>query len=270
MIYRTFINPTARKGDKAQGILAHRFPQATLLPYRVDEPADALVVCGGDGTLRRALNLELPKDLYYLPLGTVNDKGHLSSGKLVVGDTNLGRFSYVFATGSLTDIGYNTPRSAKRRFGRLAYLGKALDSFRLQHIPAKIRAGFLVDEGEYTLVMLLVGKRCFGFNFVKDNVPDGAYLLTVRTPSHSGLIGLWQLFWRYARVFWVGIKPDYHRHGIDLVRADRASIELSHPVHWCVDGDRLTTEKVDFVRTPLDVTMHVLRKRKKPITSPTV
>lgn len=222
-----------------------------------------MVVCGGDGTLRRALNVPLPKDLYYLPCGTVNDRGHLPSGPLTVGSTQLGRFGYVFAAGSLTDIGYNTPATAKKRWGRLAYLAKAMGAFRVHHIQATITAGGVTQSGEYTLIMLLIGRRCFGFDFVRDGRDDGGYLLTVRSPKSKGLWGLVVLFARFARVFWLHLPPHYRRHGICLLPVERAHVTLERPVHWCVDGDRVTTDKVLFCRTPLPVHLHILPKRQK-------
>ena len=265
MVYWTMINPQARKGDVSIGVLARRFPEAQLTPYPSTEEAEALVVCGGDGTLRRALNLPLPKDLYYLPCGTVNDRGHLPQGPLTVGSTQLGRFGYVFAWGTLTDIGYNTRRSAKRHWGRLAYLAKAVGSFRVRRLQATLTAGGITQSGEYTLLMLLVGRRCFGFDFVKDEREDGAYLLTVSAPRSKGLGGLLTLFGRYARVFLLHIPPGYRRHGICLLPVERAHITLEHPVPWCVDGDKLITDVVRFERTPLPVNLHILpRKQKSP------
>ncbi|MDE6302071.1 MAG: hypothetical protein K2M36_00580, partial [Clostridia bacterium] len=89
---------------------------------------DAVAVCGGDGTLGSVLSKVYDKDVevWYFPSGTLNDKakaeryesarttcpscGGASSGKQIIlgkcGEGDHSVFTYVFACGAFTPIGY--------------------------------------------------------------------------------------------------------------------------------------------------------------------
>ena len=106
------------------------------------EPYDIVLVCGGDGTLNEVVtgNLLRKKKLTLatLPMGSTNDVGNMYglnksifqnlenvlSGKIKNIDVcyiNETPFVYVACLGDYIDMVYNTPRSLKRKYGKVAY-----------------------------------------------------------------------------------------------------------------------------------------------------
>lgn len=265
MQYWTMINPDSRRGGQIDTArLAELVGGGELVPYptqAVDPVPDdvaGMVVCGGDGTLHRAINGVLPKRLYYVPCGTVNDQRG-KAGRLTVGDTPVGRIGYVAAVGTFTRIGYTAKERAKRRWGRLAYWWEAVKDLHVQRIAAKIEAGETRRQGQYTLLMYLMGTKCFGFNFVRDK-QHAAYVLAVESPCRGGLWGGVAMLAKFFRLFFVGVRPPYDKHGIWLQPAEDACITLDTSMDWCVDGDRASMNELRVQKKELPVEMIVLRR----------
>jgi len=108
---------------------------------------DAVIVCGGDGTLNEVINgvIESHKgiNIAFIPVGTTNDfsktvkvpinKLKLSKklSKYVRQEVDIGNFNdryfyYVAAFGAFSDISYITNQKEKNRWGRLAYFKEAI------------------------------------------------------------------------------------------------------------------------------------------------
>ena len=279
-----------------------------LVPATEEDEPQRMLVVGGDGTLHRALNTHKPKELYYLPCGTVNDKGHTTEERLTVGRYEGGVFSYVMAVGSFTDIAYTASRKSKRFLGKLAYFWEAIRRFRPWHIHAKTPYA-ANEEGVYTLLMLLVGRRCFGFDFVREergnharkrgnkgriwqrenkDLGDGTgeneaenaknkvkntYFLSIKAPKSRGFLGKIHLFLHFFRVFFVGIRPPYDRFGIQLYPTDSASIALCSPAPFCVDGERTLARDIHCAFCQTDTALYIVngkskRKERKRASAP--
>lgn len=110
---------------------------------------DAVVCCGGDGTLNHLINSLYKNDLDvsigYFPTGSTNDfASSLFSSRNVevsrlaeairnehvfcydIGRFNDSYFNYVAAFGAFTKVSYSTEQSFKNAFGYLAYILNAL------------------------------------------------------------------------------------------------------------------------------------------------
>ena len=203
---------------------------------------DAIAVCGGDGTLNRTLNALRGSDVefIYFPCGTLNDTARsLKSydGVIDVGEFNDRLFSYVTAVGSFTPIGYNSKPENKRIFKRLCYYLDAFKEYKLWHIDAEIDTDGLCTSGEFTLVMLINSKSCFGLNFNKLFSPTSgkAHLLLIRTPK--GAFSLVKMFFLFFRAFFVGFRKELNGKNIIFKEVERANIRLKKPLPFCVDGE---------------------------------
>ena len=203
---------------------------------------DAIAVCGGDGTLNRTLNALRGSDVefIYFPCGTLNDTARsLKSydGVIDVGEFNDRLFSYVTAVGSFTPIGYNSKPENKRIFKRLCYYLDAFKEYKLWHIDAEIDTDGLCTSGEFTLVMLINSKSCFGLNFNKLFSPTSgkAHLLLLRTPK--GAFSLVKMFFLFFRAFFVGFRKELNGKNIIFKEVERANIRLKKPLPFCVDGE---------------------------------
>lgn len=209
------------------------------------EGIDKLIVCGGDGTLNRALSLSAEKDidLYYLPCGTFNETAKSFSGKGLrelgsIGKIGDREFAYVAAAGSFTDLGQAANPSAKKRFKLFAYFAKVLSSYRVHRIKAKITTESLSLSGTYTLIMLSNAKRCFGFRFnrLHKRCPD-LQLIAISAPKKDNLWGRIKMFFPFFRVFFLGIGRERRKGNILVTSFKEGSISLSEETPFCLDGE---------------------------------
>lgn len=109
---------------------------------------DALVCCGGDGTLHYAVNDALlctkRMPVGYFPSGSTNDFAAtmgltgwsideacaaiaaLRTRQLDIGLANGRAFCYIAAFGMFTDVSYQTPQEAKNALGHFAYIAEGV------------------------------------------------------------------------------------------------------------------------------------------------
>lgn len=273
------------------------YTRKTLPDDEISEIKDfeAVAVCGGDGTLGSVLEkvCKQPIDLFYFPVGTLNDKAKaqryekhksvcpscsdyessakpvvygvcekvLSDGKYKTVDCDGDVFAYVFAAGSFTPIGYTSEVKNKQRFGILAYVWQILKEYKPHRIEACIQNGKHVHGGEFTLVMFLKSPRCFGFRFNKAFEQDGTsgHLLAVRSPKHNGLLGKIEMFFPFFRAFFIGLKNEKSKGKIIFEKTYSTYLDLKSDVDFCKDGEKQTVSegeyKVSFKRSICNFTV---------------
>ncbi len=250
--------------------------------FNGENPCDAVAVCGGDGTLGSILQVvnDKPIDLFYFPVGTLNDKakaqryqkhksacptceGYERNAKPVVygkcerllknGDFETvecgGKvFAYVFAQGSFTPIGYTSDVKSKKKFGVLAYISKVVKEYKPHFTKAKITNGKNVHEGNFTLVMFLKSPRCFGFHFNRafDKNSTSGHLLAIRSPKHRGFLGYVEMFFPFFRAFFIGLKREQTSGNLIFEKTYSTKIELYDEVDFCKDGEKETLEKGNY------------------------
>ena len=236
---------------------------------------EAIAVCGGDGTLTNLLAKVYDRqiDVFYFPSGTLNDKAKIKSGaKACNSPAIIGRvsgeyptvFSYVYAAGSFTPIGYTANVKMKKRFGVLAYLGDVLKEYKVHHISAEIEIDGKTYKDDYTLIMLLKSPRCFGFEFNKayDEKSESGHIVLIRAPKGKGLCGKIAMFFPFFRVFFIGLKKE--REGvITFKRFDSLMVKLEEKTTFCRDGERDEQSgdfKVHFVKTKCN--LNIIPKTK--------
>ena len=229
----------------AEDAVSVKYIEDTTDSYSV-EGIDKLIICGGDGTLNKAINLCRDKqiDIYYLPFGTFNETAKGKRGTGVFSLAKLGRlqdsdFSYVAAAGSFTDIGNSPSAKSKHRFKILAYFSKVLSSYKVHTIDAEITTDTFSVKDTYTLIMLSNAKRCFGFRFnrlYKDN-SDELQILLIKAPKKKNLWGKIKMFFPFFRAFFIGFSKEYRSKNILFTSIKKGTISLSEPVDFCIDGE---------------------------------
>ena len=240
---------------------AVHLPSNTKIDF---EDFDTFAVCGGDGTLQIIMQeiYNLDKTVYYFPCGTLNDKAGaekyshttLSPHPVTIGKVDENVFTYVFASGAFTEIGYTAKQKDKQKFGVLAYVLKVLKAYEVNRIKCKITCQvkdcLMKNEGdnnsvtkefqgEYNLIMFIKSPRCFGFHFNKlyDEKDEGGHLLLIPSPKLDGLLGKVEMFFPFFKVFFLGLRKE-SEDGIIFKRIKSANISLPHNTTFCVDGER--------------------------------
>lgn len=202
---------------------------------------DTLVVCGGDGTLKNALAKCKGRQLVFAPCGTLNESKFFGKQIDDIGAVNDELFGYVCATGTFTEIGYLANNKHKQRFKALAYLPLILKTYKCHQIDAQIDIDGNQFDGQYTLIMALKSKRCFGFYFNRAyDKHKGLYLLAVRSFGQDNLWNKVRLFWRFFRIFFLGIDKPTENKWFFILPFENATVTLQNARDFCMDGEKRT------------------------------
>lgn len=239
----------------------------------VREKADALVCCGGDGTLSETVNRLLAAGggvpLGYIPAGTTNDFANslgipreaakaarlISSGEpkpLDVGRFGYKYFIYVASFGAFTQSSYNTTQSLKSSLGHLAYIIegiKELPTIKSYHVCVETEEGAYEDDyifGAVSNSTSLGG--IIKLDSGKVDLADGKFELTlVKMPKN--LIEL-------NRIVFSLLGGKYDEELITFVHTGKAVFTCAEPMPWSLDGEYAAGgEKVEVEAVPQAIEM---------------
>ena len=231
---------------------------------------DILIVAGGDGTLKYAVNVLMKFDkekrpaLGYIPTGTVNDAGKavgykgsirqalkvLKRGYIDYVDickVNNDYINFVCAAGAFSDISYVVKRGYKKFLGRLAYYFYAVSQvFKRRLIEAEIEIKNQKFTVKTPFIMIMnsqnVGGFPVNFNF---SVKDGLVEVYITKP------GLFNGLLHYA----------FFKVKTTKLKVDHIKITLKDDEYWCFDGERGDKKSVDI--QVLKQELKVVGKAKK-------
>ncbi len=218
---------------------------------------DAIVVCGGDGTLSHAVNTIMETGcglpVGYIPLGTVNDFAQSLYGQSLAiediaaligrGETrvcDIGRFNeryftYVAAFGAFTQVSYTTPRQMKNAIGHAAYVLNLLVSIPESlsyRIGATIRHDGGEEGGEYLVGIFSNTVSVGGVKasyFHRSELNDGLFEVSlVQAPQN--LIELNEIAASVAA-------GDMNNRYIRTFQTRRLTISCEAPAAWTLDGE---------------------------------
>lgn len=208
---------------------------------------DTIVVAGGDGALKLAVNelMKYPKDkrpiLGYLPAGSVNDAGkafgcghtirsglkNLAKGNIDDIDivkANNEYINFVVAIGAYSDISYQTKRTGKKIIGRLAYYFDAIPRlFKKIRVNAEIEADGKKYNVKTPFILIMNSRNVGGFpvNF-RYSVKDGMVEMYITKPGlFNGL--LHYVFFKCRTL---------------KIRAKSIKISTNSKEFWCFDGEK--------------------------------
>lgn len=246
-----------------------------VIRHAVREKPDALICCGGDGTLSETVNRLLSEGssvpLGYIPAGTTNDfasslkipkeplkaAARISAGSpkpIDVGRFGAKYFIYVASFGAFTQSSYNTTQSLKNSLGHLAYVIEGIKELpALKSYPVRVEtAEGGVYEGDYLFGAVSNSTSLGGIiklDAGKVDLADGKFELTlVKTPKN--LLEL-------NRIVFSLMSGKYDEELITFVPTARAVFSCAEPMPWSLDGEYAAGgERVEVEAVPQAVRLY--------------
>lgn len=227
---------------------------ATRLARELGGKFDAVVCCGGDGTLNETvtglMDLPSPPPLGYIPAGSTNDFAaslHLpdqpleaarvitaSGGRpLDVGSFNGRPFIYVASFGAFTRASYNAPQNVKNDLGHLAYILEGVkDLSTLRPYRASVATEEECFDGEFLFGAVTNATSVGGLVKLKEDqvcLDDGLFeLLLIPNPkSIADLQGL-------ARSL---LLQDFTGGGVIFRHVHTLTVQTPEDLPWALDGE---------------------------------
>ena len=227
---------------------------ATRLARELGGKFDAVVCCGGDGTLNETvtglMDLPSPPPLGYIPAGSTNDFAaslHLpdqpleaarvitaSGGRpLDVGSFNGRPFIYVASFGAFTRASYSAPQNVKNDLGHLAYILEGVkDLSTLRPYRASLATEEECFDGEFVFGAVTKATSVGGLVKLKEDqvcLDDGLFeLLLIPNPkSIADLQGL-------ARSL---LLQDFTGGGVIFRHVHTLTVQTPEDLPWALDGE---------------------------------
>lgn len=227
---------------------------ATRLARELGGKFDAVVCCGGDGTLNETvtglMDLPSPPPLGYIPAGSTNDFAaslHLpdqpleaarvitaSGGRpLDVGSFNGRPFIYVASFGAFTRASYSAPQNVKNDLGHLAYILEGVkDLSTLRPYRATVATEEECFDGEFLFGAVTNATSVGGLVKLKEDqvcLDDGLFeLLLIPNPkSIADLQGL-------ARSL---LLQDFTGGGVIFRHVHTLTVQTPEDLPWALDGE---------------------------------
>ena len=227
---------------------------ATRLARELGGKFDAVVCCGGDGTLNETvtglMDLPSPPPLGYIPAGSTNDFAaslHLpdqpleaariitaSGGRpLDVGSFNGRPFIYVASFGAFTRASYSAPQNVKNDLGHLAYILEGVkDLSTLRPYRASVATEEECFDGEFLFGAVTNATSVGGLVKLREDqvcLDDGLFeLLLIPNPkSIADLQGL-------ARSL---LLQDFTGGGVIFRHVHTLTVQTPEDLPWALDGE---------------------------------
>ena len=227
---------------------------ATRLARELGGKFDAVVCCGGDGTLNETvtglMDLPSPPPLGYIPAGSTNDFAaslHLpdqpleaarvitaSGGRpLDVGSFNGRPFIYVASFGAFTRASYSAPQNVKNDLGHLAYILEGVkDLSTLRPYRASVATEEECFDGQFLCGAVTDATSVGGLVKLKEDqvcLDDGLFeLLLIPNPkSIADLQGL-------ARSL---LLQDFTGGGVIFRHVHTLTVQTPEDLPWALDGE---------------------------------
>ena len=261
---------TTKRGD-AEEFAARYAPES-----------DAVVCCGGDGTLNEIITglmrTGCAKPIGYLPAGTTNDMARSlrlpanikKAAKIVVGESPVPQdvgsfngtkyFTYIASFGAFTQVSYGTPQWLKNRFGHFAYVLDGIRSvgeikpYRLQVFRGD---GEEAEEGEYIFGSISNSFSIGGvlhLNSSQVGLDDGRFeVLLIRNAPN---------LLEFQKILHDLKHRNFGNRYIEFFHADRVRFRFEREADWTLDGEYAGKPREIEIRN-LHSAVSIIRREKQ-------
>ena len=272
--YHSLYDVLRKYGYDGEIIFTKGAKDATKIVEELPNDVDLVISCGGDGTLNEVVTGDMRRKhkltLANLPLGTVNDVGHmyglnksilenlelLLSGKpkkIDVCYINDSSFVYVACLGDYIDMAYSTPRELKAKYGKMGYVLYGVKQFltkNVHHYRVRYTVNGKTYEDDYSFFFITNSSRIAGFNDVYYDVKldDGMFEVAFAKINRKKDM--------FSTLIQLGTKDIKDVKEVTYYRTKEIEIEFLDPPKssWCIDGEEYkytgTTFNLKVVQGP--------------------
>ncbi len=263
--YEEFYDILRKYGYDTEIILTKAKGDAERIIQSLDNDVDLVVSGGGDGTLNEIVtgNMKRQKKLIIapLPLGSTNDVGTMyglnksvyenleillqgKAKKVDICYINDNPFVYVACLGDYIDMAYNTPRSLKKKYGKVAYLLYGLSKFRLKINNYNIKYKINNEEffGTYSFIFISNSSRIAG-------QPDVYYDVKLDDNRFEVALANVKNYRELSRLLVLISTVDVKNiPNVTYYQTNHFEIDFLSPLKssWCIDGEEYKTESTHF------------------------
>ena len=238
---------------------------ATKIVKELDDDIDLVISAGGDGTLNEVVTGNMLRKnhlvLANLPMGTTNDvanmygytKNYQKNLELLLTGVeknidvcyiNNTPFVYVACLGDFIDMAYNTPRSLKKKYGKLAYIMYGLKQLKNKTNMYNIK--YKIDgknyEGKFSFIFITNSSRVAGVDDIYYDIKldDNMFEVALANPKTKREI---------LKMMVQATTRDLKKvPGITYYQTNNLEIEfLNKPkTSWCIDGEEYKSNNKKF------------------------
>lgn len=183
--YQDFYDILRKYGYDTEIIFTKAKGDAKNIIQALDEKTSLVISGGGDGTLNEIVSgnilREKPLTIAPLPMGSTNDVGNMyglnksvyenleillqgKAKKVDVCFIDKTPFIYVACLGDYIDMAYATPRSLKKRYGKIAYIMYGFKQLRnkINRYDIKYKVNGEEHQGTYAFIFISNSSRIAG------------------------------------------------------------------------------------------------------------
>ena len=264
--YEEFYDVLRKYGYDTEIILTKAKGDAEKIIQGISDDIDLVVSAGGDGTLNEIVtgNMKRKKKLIIapLPMGSTNDVGNMygldksvfenleillqgKTKKVDVCFINDKPFVYVSCFGDYIDMAYATPRSLKRKYGKVAYILYAFKRFspKMNSYDIKYKVDGKEYQGNYSFIFITNSSRVAG-------QPDVYYDVKLDDNMFEVALANVKNFKEMVRMLVMATNVDVKDiPNITYYQTNNFEIEFlssKKDTSWCLDGEEFKSDDNKF------------------------
>jgi len=282
------VDRLSEKYDQVEVYETKKAGDISLLAENVASDYDAFIFSGGDGTFNEVVNGLAEKGsgvtLGYIPTGTVNDiarsmgikrkiKGALDNilngtpQKFDLMKVNDKYSFYAVAYGAMTTCSYMADQLAKKKMGKIAYVGYILQNdMKFDRFSVEYSHDGITGETDAVMIMIINSRSVSSFMLDKQAVlNDGMVDVVIVTEHpHKHELGFFRRvrnFFKTVALFLFGYKNDKKNKNMITFTTSNAHFKVSDNKSWNFDGEKGLDGEIDLKVLKEEITLIVPSKK---------